>query len=70
MAEEVLLFADGINPLIGYLQVRGRAALDVLHLRDFETHETLRLDAGSVDSVWEIRRQREWDPIQERKVMD
>jgi hypothetical protein len=69
-AADVVLFEHPENALISYLQLRGRATVDVLHLRDFDTHETLRLDAGSSDSVWEIRRQREYDPVQERRVMD
>jgi hypothetical protein len=64
------LFADATDPLISYLQLRGRAIADVVHLRDFDTHETIRLDAGSPDSVWEVRRQREWTPERERAVND
>jgi len=66
----VALFADATNPLISYLQIKGRAVADVVHLRDFDAHETIRLDAGKDDSVWEIRRQREYDPVAERRVMD
>jgi hypothetical protein len=66
----VALFNDPTNALVSYLQLKGRAVADVIHLRDFDTHETLRLDAGSADSVWEIRRQREWNPAEERRVQD
>lgn len=58
------------NPLISYLQLRGRAVADVVHLRDFDTHESLRLEAEAPDSTWEIRRQREWDNAAARQVND
>lgn len=70
VAKEVLFFADSTTPFITYLQLKGRAVADVVHLRDFDTHETIRLDAGSPESVWEIRRQREYDPAAERMVID
>ncbi len=70
VAEHVVLFQDPMTPLVVYLQVKGRAVVDMVHLRDFDTHETLRLDAGPPDSIWEIRRQREYDPAQERRVQD
>jgi len=66
----VQLFAHPTNPLVSYLQLRGRAVVDIVHLRDFDTHEAQRLDAGKEDSVWEVRRQREYDPIHERMVTD
>jgi hypothetical protein len=53
------------NPLLGYLSVDGASA-DVVHLRSFDTHETLRLGRGA----WEIRRQREHTPEGWRQVAD
>ena len=50
--------------LLSYLRVDTSA--DVVHLRPFDTHETLRLGAG----VWEVRRQREWVPEGWRQVED
>lgn len=51
--------------MVAYLEVLSEHA-DVVHLRDFDTHETLRLPAG----LWEIRRQREWAPEGWRRVED
>lgn len=41
--------------LVAYLRVDGEYA-DVVHHRDYDTHETLRLGRG----LWEVRRQREY----------
>jgi len=43
------------DPLLCFLSIEGSFA-DVVHLRPYDTHETLRLAPG----IWEIRRQREW----------
>ncbi len=66
----VALFADETNLLVSYLRLKGRAVADVVHLRSYDTHESIRLDAGKADSVWEIRRQREYAPERERMVND
>ena len=52
--------------------VAGAAAyVDVVHERDHDTHETLRLLADDKpDVIWEIRRQREWSPAGWRRVED
>lgn len=52
------------NGLISYLRVDTSA--DVVHLRPFDTHETIRLGAGA----WEVRRQREYTPEGWRRVED
>ena len=39
---------------------------DVVHLRDFHTHETVRLPRG----VYEVRRQEEYTPQGWRRVAD
>lgn len=60
--------ADDTGPtagLVAYLEVLAEHA-DVVHLRDYDTHETLRLPAGT----WEIRRQREHTPEGWRRVED
>jgi hypothetical protein len=57
-------FAHPTDPLVSYLRVDTKA--DIVHKRDFDTHETFRLDAG----IWEIRRQREWAPEGWRLVAD
>ena len=43
------------DPMICFLTIDGDFA-DVVHLRPYDTHDTLRLPKG----VWEVRRQREW----------
>ncbi|MHB8682843.1 MAG: hypothetical protein ACYC9X_00775 [Dehalococcoidia bacterium] len=52
------------SPLVSYLDVDTSA--DVVHLRPFDTHETIRLGAGK----WEVRRQREFTPEGWRRVED
>lgn len=56
------------NPMICYLQLAGVDHADVIHHRPWDTHETLRL-LGE-DSIWEVRRQREWTPEGWRRVED
>ena len=51
---------DGLGDLGG---------VDVVHHRDFDTHETLRL-LGRPGDVWKVRRQREWAPEGWRAVLD
>ena len=52
-----------------YLRPRGDDGIDLIHLRPFDTHETLRLlDDG--DPIYEVRRQREWVPEGMRAVRD
>ncbi len=57
-------FSNSKDALVSYLQVDTSA--DVVHLRAFDTHETLRLGAGA----WEVRRQREHAPEGWRRVED
>ena len=52
------------DPLVSYLDVPKHA--DVVHLRVFDTHETLRLTKGK----WAVRRQREMTPEGWRRVED
>lgn len=59
----------GDDPMVCYLQMAGVSHVDVEHQRAFDTHETLRL-LGGPDSVWEIRRQREYTPEGYRRVED
>ena len=40
---------------------------DVVHLRDFDTHKPAKLEP---DTIYEVRRQREWVPEGYRKAMD
>jgi hypothetical protein len=55
------------DPLICFLQIDGKYA-DVVHCRNFDTHETIRLPGGG--SIWEVRRQREYTPQGWRRVED
>jgi len=43
--------------------------VDVVHKRQFDTHETLRL-MPMTGKVWRVRRQREWAPEGWRQVAD
>ena len=57
--------SDGLTSHI----VQVADAVDVVHHRPWDTHETLRL-LGGVGAVWEVRRQREWSPEGWRRVED
>jgi len=57
------------DPLKCYLVLEGAEHADVVHYRSFDTHETVRL-LGGIGSVWEVRRQREWEPEGWRRVED
>jgi hypothetical protein len=46
--------------------LRCDAPVEIVHERQFDTHETIRLPAG----VWKVRRQREWAPEGWRMVAD
>src|SRR3990167_8125056 len=61
----VEMFADGKDPLVCYLRVEGDHA-DLVHHRDVNPHETIRLPKG----CYRIRRQREWTPEGWRVVND
>lgn len=57
------------DPLVRYLRVKGYA--DVVHERDYDTHETVRLDSGDAGEViFEIRRQEELRPDGWARVED
>lgn len=53
------------EPLVSYLKIDDVFG-DLVHLRDFDTHETLRLPTGS----YQIRRQREETPSGWKRVED
>jgi len=59
-----LQFFTSKDPLISFLRVPKHA--DIVHKRDFDTHEGFRLDAGD----WDVVRQREWTPEGLRRVED
>jgi hypothetical protein len=53
------------SAMVAYLEVLEEHA-DLVHLRTWDTHETIRLGAGT----WELRRQREYIPEGWRRVED
>lgn len=55
---------EGQDPLVCFLSLGEMA--DLVHLRDYDTHQTLRLTPG----IWEVRRQREYTPEGWRRVED
>lgn len=59
---------EGADPLRAYLKLESDCA-DVVHLRSFDTHGTVSLGGGK-GAIWEVRRQREWDPAGERRAAD
>lgn len=57
------------DPMVSYLQViEATDATETLleHLRNFDTHETIKIGAGN----YELRRQREYTPEGWRRVQD
>ena len=62
-SEHVHMYASA-EPLRSYIKVD--SAADVIHMRSFDTHETLRLAPG----IYEVRRQREHTPEGWRRVED
>lgn len=64
IAAPVRHYRNPADPFVAYIQVPGAVpagSVQVEHLREWDTHETLNLDheAGRED-VWMVRRQREW----------
>lgn len=66
-AADAVLY-QGSNPLVAYLRLESDSA-EVIHRRGFDTHESIGL-GGGVGAVWEVRRQREYDPEGERRAAD
>lgn len=59
-----LQFFMTLDPRIAFLRVPDFA--DIVHKRDFHTHETIRLDKGD----WEVVRQREGNEMNSSIVAD
>ena len=59
-----VLTKDKDDGMVMFLVVDNEA--DLIHERSFDTHETIRIDAG----VYEVRRQREYTPAGWRRVED
>lgn len=60
---------DAGNPLVCYLVMESVEHADVVHHREWDTHETVRL-GGGIGAIWEVRRQREHTPDGWRRVAD
>lgn len=60
---------EGGDPLKCYLMLETVESAEVVHHRDFHTHESVCL-GGGIGAVWEVRRQREWVPEGLRRVQD
>lgn len=71
----VLEVADNVrvyetdDPMVSYLEVveaTDKAEAVLKHLRDFHTHDAIRIDPG----IYQLRRQREYTPEGMRRVQD
>lgn len=62
----VQLYQSANDPLLAYLVVDNTKSTEVRHLREFDTHKTLRIDSG----VYRINRQREDSPEGWRRALD
>jgi hypothetical protein len=60
---------EGSNPLVGYLKLEGVDPCDIVHKRDFHTHQTVSLGGGA-GAIWEVRRQREYTSEGLRRAAD
>lgn len=56
---------EGPDPLRAYLRLADD--VEVVHKRSYDTHAPVTLRG---DSIWEVRRQREYDPAGERRAAD
>ena len=67
---KVTMYEDPQDPLVAWLEVHGEENLpqiaELVHERNYDTHETLELPVGK----WQIRRQREYSPEGWRMVQD
>ena len=62
--DNVQFYAANDNEFVAYLKVEKTA--NIIHMRGFDTHETLRVDPG----VYKINRQREYTPEGYRRAAD
>lgn len=60
---------EGQDPMVCYLRMEGVDHADIIHHRNTDTHEPLRL-LGEPGAVWEVRRQREYTLEGWRRVED
>ena len=64
--DDVALLQDPEDELQGYLQVQDGAEVELKHLREHHTHETIIIPAGN----YVVRRQREYTPEGYRRAAD
>ena len=66
---ESVIYYESDNPMISYLEVietTDKVEALLRHLRDYDTHETLKFNPG----IYEIRHEREYVPEGWRKAAD
>lgn len=51
----------GLDPMVMFMKPKAEGPVDIVHHRDFDTHETIRFYADEGDAFI-IKRQREWRP--------
>lgn len=64
----VQYFEDSANSNVAYIKLDRTPFADVIHLRDFDTHKSLRMPGNG--SIFKINKQQEWSPEGWQKVMD
>lgn len=64
-----VIYYEGRDPLVAYLRLESVDHADVIHLRSHDTHATVRLSGGA-GAIYEVRKQREFDPAGERRAAD
>jgi hypothetical protein len=64
-----VIYYEGRDPLVAYLRLESVDHADVIHLRAHDTHATVRLSGGA-GAIYEVRKQREFDPAGERRAAD
>lgn len=64
---EAILY-EGSDPLVAYLVLDSDVA-NVHHQKTYDYHHTDGL-GGGVGAVWQVRRQREYDPAGDRRAAD
>lgn len=64
------VFRDANDPLRCF--VEARASVQLKHLREWDTHETLDFEGGTIETpaIFELSRQEEWTPEGWRRVED
>lgn len=69
---EAVIFSSPKDTLVSYMKLPAKAPpIEIEHRRPWDTHETLRLLTREVgETIYEIRRQREYAPEGWRRVED